>query len=186
MGGASLGLDFLADPSFAADTLRHMPWELFSFVTGFLVLAEAMSVCGISRALAAVFLPLADSRSVAYTSGFVTMLFCNLFETLPATLVVFKMIDSVPMWQPAAISAAGVRGYLFRDARRAALSAAVFGSNFGANTACIGSLGGLMMRRLAALQGVTVTNGMLLRQGIPVMIPTMCVACYVLTLSPNL
>jgi hypothetical protein len=42
------------------------------------------------------------------------------------------------------------------------------------------------MRRLAALQGVTVTNGMLLRQGIPVMIPTMFVACYVLTLSPDL
>ena len=67
-----------------------------------------------------------------------------------------------------------------RDAKRAALSAVIFGSNFGANTACIGSLGGLMMRRLALQQGVTVTNGMLLRQGIPVMIPTMLVACYVL------
>jgi Na+/H+ antiporter NhaD/arsenite permease-like protein len=86
MGGASLCIDFLADPSLAVDTLRHMPWELFSFVTGFLVLAEAMSVCGISRALAAVFLPLAASRSVAFTSGFVTMLFCNLFETLPVRL----------------------------------------------------------------------------------------------------
>ena len=37
-----------------------------------------------------------------------------------------------------------------------------------------------MMRRLALQQGVTVTNGMLLRQGIPVMIPTMLVACWVL------
>ena len=64
--------------------------------------------------------------------------------------------------------------------RRAALSAVVFGSNFGANTACIGSLGGLMMRRLAAQQGVVVTNGMLLRQGIPVMIPVMLIACLVL------
>lgn len=186
MGGASLAVDFVSDAGFAVDTLRHMPWELFSFVTGFLVLAEAMSVSGISRALAAVFLPLASQRSVAFVSGFVTMLFCNLFETLPATLIVFKMIDSVPMWQPAAIAAAGARGMLYRDARRAALSAVIFGSNFGANTACIGSLGGLMMRRLAALQGVTVTNGMLLKQGIPVMIPTMCVACYVLMQSPNL
>jgi len=104
----------------------------------------------------------------------------NVFETLPATLIVFKMIDSVPAWQPAAILAAGAEAHLYRDARRAALSAVIFGSNFGANTACIGSLGGLMMRRLAKLQGVTVTNGMLLRQGIPVMIPTMFVACYVL------
>ena len=32
---------------------------------------------------------------------------------------------------------------------------------------CVGSLGGLMMRRLAKLQGVTVTNGMLLKQGMP-------------------
>jgi len=95
MGGASLVLDFLIDASFAKDTLRHMPWELFSFVTGFLVLAEAMSVCGMSRALGSVFLPLAADRSVAYVSGFVTMLFCNLFETLPATLIVFKMIESV-------------------------------------------------------------------------------------------
>ena len=31
----------------------------------------------------------------------------NVFETLPATLIVFKMIDSVPAWQPAAILAAG-------------------------------------------------------------------------------
>eukprot|EP00966_Prymnesium_polylepis_P085606 1981874-Prymnesium_polylepis.1 len=43
---------------------------------------------------------------------------------------------------------AGTRGHarcrirpLYRDARRAALSAVIFGSNFGANTACIGSLG---------------------------------------------
>jgi len=77
------------------------------------------------------------------------------------------MIDSVPQWKPAAIAAAGVHGAGFRAARRAALSAVIFGSNFGANTACIGSLGGLMMRRLAAMQGVVVTNGMLLRQGHP-------------------
>ena len=37
-----------------------------------------------------------------------------------------------------------------------------------------------MMRRLALQQGVTVTNAMLLRQGIPVMIPTMYVACWML------
>ena len=37
-----------------------------------------------------------------------------------------------------------------------------------------------MMRRLALQQGVTVTNTMLLKQGIPVMIPTMLVACFVL------
>ena len=91
------------------------------------------------------------------------------------------MIDSVPQWKPAYIKAAGAAtGALLTDARRAALSAVIFGSNFGANTACIGSLGGLMMRRLASQQGVTVTNGMLLKQGIPVMIPTMLVACYVL------
>ena len=30
------------------------------------------------------------------------MIFCNIFETLPATLIVFKMIDSVPQWQPQA------------------------------------------------------------------------------------
>mmetsp|Transcript_29854 Transcript_29854/g.93569 ORF Transcript_29854/g.93569 Transcript_29854/m.93569 type:complete len:187 (-) Transcript_29854:111-671(-) len=180
MGACSIVVDGLIDAAFVADTLRHMPWELFSFVTGFLVLAEAMSVTGISLALASVFLPLAHTKSVAYVSGFVTMLFCNLFETLPATLIVFKMIDSVPQWKPAAIAAAGVHGAGFRAARRAALSAVIFGSNFGANTACIGSLGGLMMRRLAAMQGVVVTNGMLLRQGIPVMIPTMFVACWVL------
>ena len=40
--------------------------------------------------------------------------------------------------------------------------------------------GGLMMRRLAAQEGVTVTNGMLLKQGIPVMLPVMAVACFVL------
>ena len=163
-----------------AQVLRHMPWELFSFVTGFLVLAEAMAVTGISLWLASAFIPLAGSRSVAFVSGYVTMLFCNVFETLPATLIVFKMIDSVPAWRPEAIAAAGALAPLYRDARRAALSAVIFGSNFGANTACIGSLGGLMMRRLASLQGVSVTNGMLLRQGIPVMIPTMFVACLVL------
>ena len=87
----------------------------------------------------------------------------------------------MPQWRPAAIAAAApAAAARFRDARRAALSAVIFGSNFGANTACIGSLGGLMMRRLAAQQGVVVTNGMLLRQGIPVMIPVMCVACFVL------
>ena len=132
-----------------------------------------MSITGISLYLASAFLPLAASRNVAFVSGYLTMLFCNIFETLPATLIVFKMIDSVPMWRPESIAAAGAAAPLFRDARRAALSAVIFGSNFGANTACIGSLGGLMMRRLASIQGVTVTNGMLLRQGIPVMIPTM-------------
>ena len=127
------------------------------------------------------------SRNVAYVSGFITMLFCNLFETLPATLIVFKMIDSVPQWKSEAIKlAAASMQPLYTDARRAALSAVIFGSNFGANTACIGSLGGLMMRRLALQQGVTVTNGMLLKQGIPVMIPTMLVACFVLVNSQHL
>ena len=168
-----------------AQVLRHMPWELFSFVTGFLVLAEAMAVTGISLWLASAFIPLAGSRSVAFVSGYVTMLFCNVFETLPATLIVFKMIDSVPQWKPEAIQLVAQTGgplaaQLLKDARRAALSAVIFGSNFGANTACIGSLGGLMMRRLASQQGVTVTNYMLLKQGIPVMIPTMFVACWVL------
>ena len=51
---------------------------------------------------------------------------------------------------------------------------------FPALAACIGSLGGLMMRRLALQQGVSVTNGMLLKQGIPVMIPVMFVACLAL------
>jgi len=76
--------------------------------------------------------------------------------------------------------ASGAMKPMFQDARRAALSAVIFGSNFGANTACIGSLGGIMMRRLALQQGVEVTNYMLLKQGIPVMIPTMLVACWVL------
>ena len=103
-------------------------------------------------------MPLVSSRKVAFISGFTTMVFCNIFETLPATLVVFKMIDSVPQWKPAAIAAAGAAmGPRYSDARRAALSAVIFGSNFGANTSCIGSLGGLMMRRLAAQQGVKVT-----------------------------
>ena len=177
MGVSSFMIDVCISLEGALDVLRHMPWELFSFVTGFLVLAEAMSITGVSLWLASAFLPFAHSRSVAYVSGFTTMLFCNVFETLPATLIVFKMIDSVPQWKPEHLRLAG--GAL-KDARRAALSAVIFGSNFGANTACIGSLGGLMMRRLALQQGVTVTNGMLLRQGIPVMIPTMLVACYVL------
>ena len=43
-----------------------------------------------------------------------------------------------------------------------------------------------MMRRLAAQQGVRVTNGMLLKQGIPVMIPTMFVACLALIHQANL
>jgi Na+/H+ antiporter NhaD/arsenite permease-like protein len=181
MGAASVVLDFLTDTAFAKDTLRHMPWELFAFVTAFLVLAEAMAVTGISLTFAGVFLPFVESRSVAFVSGFTTMLACNLFETIPATLIVFKMIDTVPQWRADFIEAAGpATGPLLRDARRAALSAVIFGSNFGANTACIGSLGGLMMRRLAEQQGVIVTNGMLLKQGLPVMIPVMCVACFVL------
>ena len=184
---ASFFLDVCVSLDGAIDVLRHMPWELFSFVTGFLVLAEAMSITGISLWLASVFLPLAHSRSVAYVSGFTTMLFCNVFETLPATLIVFKMIDSVPQWRPEHIRAASaLTAKALTDARRAALSAVIFGSNFGANTACIGSLGGLMMRRLALQQGVTVTNGMLLRQGIPVMIPTMLVACFMLIHSENI
>ena len=126
-------------------------------------------------------MPLVSSRKVAFISGFTTMVFCNIFETLPATLIVFKMIDSVPAWRPEHIkAAAGATAALLTDARRAALSAVIFGSNFGANTSCIGSLGGLMMRRLAAQQGVKVTNGMLLKQGIPVMIPVMFVACWAL------
>jgi len=181
MGVVSFAMDMCYSVDGAIDVLRHMPWELFSFVTGFLVLAEAMALTGVSLWLAAAFMPLVESRSVAYVSGFTTMLFCNIFETLPATLIVFKMIDSVPQWRPEYIRTAGAYAApLLNDARRSALSAVIFGSNFGANTACIGSLGGLMMRRLALQQGVTVTNGMLLRQGIPVMIPTMLVACFVL------
>jgi len=180
MGVLSFVYDACASLDNAVDVLRHMPWELFSFVAGFLILAEAMSITGISLWFATIFLGSVTSRNVAYISGFTTMLFCNTFETLPATLIVFKMIDSVPAWQQKAIMASGAMKPMFQDARRAALSAVIFGSNFGANTACIGSLGGLMMRRLALQQGVEVTNYMLLKQGIPVMIPTMLVACWVL------
>ena len=89
-----------------------------------------MAVTGISLWLAQVFMPLVSSRKVAFISGFTTMVFCNIFETLPATLVVFKMIDSVPQWKPAAIAAAGAAmGPRYSDARRAALSAAIFGYN---------------------------------------------------------
>ena len=34
MGACSIVVDGLIDAAFVADTLRHMPWELFSFVTG--------------------------------------------------------------------------------------------------------------------------------------------------------
>ena len=51
MGVVSFAIDASLSRAAALDTLAHMPWELFSFVTGFLVLAEAMSVCGISLAV---------------------------------------------------------------------------------------------------------------------------------------
>ncbi len=45
IGAASFVVDFFAFGAKASrDVLDHMPWELFSFVTGFLVLAEAMAV----------------------------------------------------------------------------------------------------------------------------------------------
>jgi hydrogenase/urease accessory protein HupE len=69
MGAASVVVDFCTDAAFAKDTMRHMPWELFAFVTAFLVLAEAMAVTGISLGLASVFLPFVESRYVAFVSG---------------------------------------------------------------------------------------------------------------------
>ena len=47
MGLAGFVIDLILSPGFALDTLRHMPWELFSFVTSFLILAEAMSITGV-------------------------------------------------------------------------------------------------------------------------------------------
>ena len=63
MGLISLAFDAAVDRANAYDVLQHMPWELFSFVTGFLVLAEAMSLCGMSLWLATIFLPFAASRN---------------------------------------------------------------------------------------------------------------------------
>ena len=80
IGALSLLADALINLGFAYEVLVHIPWELLSFVTAFLVLAEAMATSGISLHLAALFAPLVASRSVVFVSAYTTMLFCNLFE----------------------------------------------------------------------------------------------------------
>ena len=80
IGALSLLADALINLGFAYEVLVHIPWELLSFVTAFLVLAEAMATSGISLHLAALFAPLVASRSVVFVSAYTTMLFCSLFE----------------------------------------------------------------------------------------------------------
>ena len=58
----------------AIEVLKHMPWELFSFVTGFLVLAEAMSITGQHRRLYWASMPNGPACAVGQHAQWASML----------------------------------------------------------------------------------------------------------------
>ncbi|KAG0325895.1 hypothetical protein BG004_003073 [Podila humilis] len=114
----------------------RMPWAILPFTFSMFILVEGLSESGWISIFANWFTHLVPNYIAAvYAIGFVSVLLCNIFNNVPMTILVARILQHPNFTSSPLATPEVVKGCLF---------ALVVGSNLGACTTLISSLAGLM------------------------------------------
>ncbi|KAL3898908.1 MAG: hypothetical protein SGCHY_002413 [Lobulomycetales sp.] len=112
------------------EILSRLPWNLIPFSFGMFIIVNALADPVFTDWLETIIGT--DPFQVAIVSGLVTMLFSNLFNNLPMTILFSNLILQIQN----------------ESVRRVAMLGLIVGSNSGANITFLGALAGLMFKGL--------------------------------------
>ncbi|KAF9430014.1 hypothetical protein BGZ94_008674 [Podila epigama] len=114
----------------------RMPWAILPFTFSMFILVEGLSESGWISIFATWFTHVVPNYIAAvYAVGFVSVLLCNIFNNVPMTILVARILQHPNFAGSPVATPDVVKGCLF---------ALVVGSNLGACTTLISSLAGLM------------------------------------------
>jgi len=115
---------------------KRMPWAILPFAFSMFIMVEGLSDSGWIAIFATWATKLAPNYIAAtYAIGFLSVALCNLFNNLPMTILVARVLQHPNFANSAVATPEVVKGCVF---------ALVVGSNLGACTTLIGSMAGLM------------------------------------------
>lgn len=142
-------------------TIRRMPWAVVPFLLSLFISVEALSVYGVSGAIARAFASLCGDSGIAYVFlyGVASALSANILNNIPMTVAFIPVV-----------------GVLSGENLTAAALATVVGSNLGANLTPLGSLAGIMWIGLLRRREIQITYGEFIKVGLLVT-PATLVAC---------
>lgn len=114
----------------------RMPWAILPFTFSMFIMVEGLSESGWISIFATWFTYLVPNYVAAvYAIGFVSVLLCNIFNNVPMTILVARILQHPNFADSSLATPEVVKGCLF---------ALIVGSNLGACTTLISSLAGLM------------------------------------------
>ncbi|KAF9322210.1 hypothetical protein BG003_005373 [Podila horticola] len=114
----------------------RMPWAILPFTFSMFIMVEGLSESGWISIFAKWFTHLVPNYVAAvYAIGFVSVLLCNIFNNVPMTILVARILQHPNFSNSPLATPEIVKGCLF---------ALIVGSNLGACTTLISSLAGLM------------------------------------------
>ncbi len=151
--------------------LKRMPWKIVPFVIGLFIMVESLVASGyldlFASNLSAV---LSEPLSSTFGMGFLSSGVANLLSNQPMTILFTRMLQNP--------------GFVVSvQAEQAGMFSLVLGSNFGANLTLIGSLAGLMWRKLLSDKGVFISFREFSKYGFLIMPLTVFFACLTLLLE---
>ncbi|KAF9949486.1 hypothetical protein BGZ70_001761 [Mortierella alpina] len=115
---------------------NRMPWAIPPFAFSMFIMVEGLSNSGWIAIFATWATKLAPNYIAAtYAIGFVAVLLCNIFNNLPMTILVARVLQHPNFANSPVATPEVVKGCLF---------ALVVGSNLGACTTLVGSMAGLV------------------------------------------
>ncbi|KAF9298550.1 hypothetical protein BGZ74_009343 [Mortierella antarctica] len=114
----------------------RIPWAILPFTFSMFIMVEGLSESGWISIFATWFTYLVPNYVAAvYAIGFVSVLLCNIFNNVPMTILVARILQHPNFADSSLATPEVVKGCLF---------ALIVGSNLGACTTLISSLAGLM------------------------------------------
>lgn len=151
--------------------LKRMPWKIVPFVIGLFIMVESLIAVGFMDLIAsALSKALSEPLSSTFGMGFISSGAANLLSNQPMTILFTRMLQT-----PGFVVSA--------QASQASMFSLVLGSNFGANLTLIGSLAGLMWRKLLSDKGVFISFKEFSKYGLLVMPLTVFFGCLTLFLE---
>ncbi len=154
--------------------LKRMPWKIVPFVLGLFIMVESFIAAGYMDFFAfTLSTKLSEPLSSTFGMGFFSSTVANLLSNQPMTILFTRLLQN-----PAFI--------VSTQTEQAGPLSLVLGSNFGANLTLIGSLAGLMWRKLLNDKGVFISFKEFSKYGLLIMPAVIFFACLTLFLQITL
>ncbi|KAJ1966749.1 hypothetical protein IWQ62_002273 [Dispira parvispora] len=149
---------------------QRLPWNIAVFTLSMFAIVEALGLTGWTPRMAQWLIPLVPSLVPAiYAVGLLSTLACNILNNLPMTILFVNILRD-----PAFVNSVD------ETVRRGCFFALVIGSNLGANLTFVGSLAGLIFKRLLTKHHSPLPNRTFIGWNLLILPFSLAAACSVL------